>query len=178
MAEDTLRNNPENVNNLHKDKFRLVFLELPSVQFFSSSMNLPGISQNAVEIPNAVNRLYVGSTKLTFEAFQLSFRVDEDLKNYNEVFHWLAGITSPSDPEKEFVPYNLAKNRLQNKNVYSVFSDATLISLTNSSNKNVNIFFREMMPISLTGLDFDNTDNGVLNATAAFNYTNYEIEVT
>ena len=165
--------NPTNVNNLRSDKFKLVFRDIPHVDFFSAGVNLPGVSQNAQEIPNPVNRFYVGSNKLTFEQFTLNFRVDEDLKNYREIFNWLKGITAPTDTE-EFRAFIASKNKLQNKMTYNVYSDATLYSLTNSHNKNVAVYFHDMMPTQLSGLEFSNENNAVMNATATFNFLSYD----
>ena len=168
-------NNPQNVNNLRGDKFKLVFQEIPHVSFFTGGLNLPGLSQNAQQIENPINRFYLGSNKVTFETFNISFRVDEDLKNYREIFNWMKGITAPTDTD-EFKKFIEGKNKLQNKMTYNVYSDATLVSLTNSHNKNINIFFRDMMPISLSGLDFSNENNQIINATASFNYLSYDFE--
>jgi hypothetical protein len=180
MTDVVQRSSPTNLNNLHEDKFRLVFMKIPTVQFFFSAINLPGIHQNAQELPNPSNKFFVSSNKVTFESLKIKFRVDEDLLNYIEIFNWIKGITSPTDSEefRTFIQDASQKGSLSSKaNEYKIYSDATLMTLTNTSNRNVSIFFKDMFPTSLTGLEFTVEGSDVMNAAAEFVYTSYSIEV-
>ena len=162
---------PMNVNPLYADKFKFVLHEAKNVEFFCFKANLPGISFDPKVIHNPSNYFSVGATKLYYEDLILSFRVSEDLTNYKEIFNWMVGITAPqnTDQFKDF-----EAKRLNVTERYNVTSDGTLFSLTNSSNPNVNITFRNMMPISLTGIDMNTTEKGTVSATVAFKYDWYQ----
>ena len=62
--------------------------------------------------------------------------------------------------------------------VNALFSDATLILLSNKNNPVVNVFFRNIYPVSLGALDYNQqaTDVEYLTVEATFSYQIYEIE--
>lgn len=168
------RDAPENFNQLYGDKFRLVLQKTPNVEFFVISVNLPGMSINPQEIHNPVNKFYVGSTKLEYEPLQLTFRVDENLINYIEIVNWVKGIAAPehTDQYKDFTKANSTVNQSR----HAIYSDGSLITMTNNSNVNMRISFRNMFPISISGLDLNLDTNVTLSASVTFRYDFYNIE--
>ena len=58
-----------------------------------------------------------------------------------------------------------------------MFSDATLTILSNKNNPIIQIFFQDMFPVSLSGLEYnqDATDVEYIKAEAEFAYNIYEI---
>ena len=59
-----------------------------------------------------------------------------------------------------------------------LFSDATLTVLSNKNNPIVNVFFRDLYPVAMTGLSYNQaaTDVEYLTAEITFAYQLYEIE--
>ena len=57
-----------------------------------------------------------------------------------------------------------------------IYSDATLFSLTSKNNSNIEVRFRNLYPISLSGLNYNQqeTDIQYLTASVTFAYTIYE----
>ena len=62
--------------------------------------------------------------------------------------------------------------------VNALFSDATLTVLSNKNNPIVNVFFRDLYPVAMSALDYNQgaTDVEYLTATVDFAYQIYEIE--
>jgi hypothetical protein len=60
----------------------------------------------------------------------------------------------------------------------AVFSDGTLMVLSNHQNGNIKVIFEDMFPIALSDLSFDSTltDVEYLRATVTFRYKLYTIE--
>ena len=60
--------------------------------------------------------------------------------------------------------------------VSALFSDANLVVLSNKNNAIVQVLFRNLYPVSLSGLQYaqDATDVQYLTATADFSYQIYE----
>lgn len=172
------RDNPDNPNQIYVDKFKFVLNDLPHVRYFCSAVNLPGITMQEIELPNPLNRLYYGSTKLYYDNMNLTFRVDEDLQNYREIFNWMVGITAPQSTD-QFKEFTEVTNRgIGPKVGYNIYRDSTLVTLTNVSNVNLKVFFKDIFPISLTGLEFGVENKTVTTATATFRYNWYEFEAS
>jgi len=105
----------------------------------------------------------------------VSFLVDEDMKNWIEVFEWMKSIGLMID-SKDTLNYKTPGRPSGQFEDY--FSDAYL-AITNSSYKpKIQVRIHEMFPTSLTGIQFNttNSDNEPVIATATFAYTYYTIE--
>ena len=162
---------PTNKNMLGQVGFRLVMDRLPTVTYFSQGVVLPGISLGAATIPTPLIDYPLPGEKLTFSPFNVTFKVDEDMKNFLELYNWLVGLGSPEsfNQYKRFKNANIDENNL---------SDATLIILSSKYNPNLRVKFRSMFPESISELQF-NTNAGdidYLEATATFRYKDYVIE--
>ena len=59
-----------------------------------------------------------------------------------------------------------------------MFSDATLTILSNKNNPIVNVTFRDLYPVAMTALDYNQgaTDVEYLTASVDFAYQLYEVE--
>lgn len=162
---------PTNKNMLGQTGFRLVFDRLPNVTYFSQSAELPGASLGTILKNTPLIDYPIPGEKLTFDPFNVTFRVDEDMSNYVELFDWMVGITGVSSTEERRLYEASSRNQ-------SIYSDATLMILTSKYNPNLRIKFKNMFPESITNLRFDTTASDIeyLECTANFRYINYTIE--
>jgi hypothetical protein len=166
MASD-----PINKNFLGQTGFRLVLERTPTMNYFSQSASLPAISLGATNVVNPLIDYPLPGEKLTFSPFNISFRVDEDLKNYIEIYNWLVGLGSPSSMDQY--------KRFQNASInQSNLSDATLSILSSKYNPNLRVKFTNMFPESISQLLFTTTASDIdyLEATVSFRYSMYTIE--
>lgn len=167
---------PDNINYLHTNKFKMVFTDLPNVNFFCTDITVPSISVSTKELLTPHNNHFVGGNKIDFGDFRITFTVDEDLVNYNEIREWIIGIGAPfSGDQFADLISNKALMNLQ-KNEYNIFSDATVLTLTNLENYNFKIKLYRMFPYSLDGFDFSNRKNDKISVNASFKYTYFEID--
>lgn len=175
MAE--LQSNRRLVSNLdyiHSSQFRFLITKLPTVEYFVTSVNLPQISLSGeAEINTPFKEISLGGDTVIYEDLSVEFLVDEDLKNWLEVYEWIQGIGFPESRGKQY------SDTLANSVSFpqSIYSEAKLILLTNKSNPNIEITFQEVYPSSLSGLQFttQETDMNVLKATAEFKFLNTTI---
>ena len=166
MASD-----PSNKNFLGQTGFRLALERTPTMNYFSQSASLPGISLGTSNVVNPLLDYPLPGEKLTFSRFDISFRVDEDLKNYIEIYNWLVGLGSPSSMDQY--------KRFQNASInQSNLSDATLSILSSKYNPNLRVKFTNMFPESISQLLFTTTASDIdyLEATVSFRYSMYTIE--
>lgn len=163
--------NPENKNMLGQTGFRLVFDRLPNVEYFSQSSELPGVNLGTVNYNTPLHDYLIPGEKLTFEPFNVTFRVDEDMTNFIELFNWLVGISGVESSEERRLYQTSARNN-------SIYSDATLMILSSKYNPNLIVKLKDVFPESISSLRFETTASDIeyLECTTSLRYTNYTIE--
>ena len=75
---------PTNLNYLSPLGFKFTLRRSPTVNYFCQSVDIPAISMTPVNTPTPVGILVRPGDKIVYEPLTLSFRVDEDMKNYIE----------------------------------------------------------------------------------------------
>ena len=172
-------------------QFRFGINQLPKVEFFTTSANLPGISLGELVIPTPYTDIPIVGDKITYENLSISFIVDEFLENYISIHNWLIGIGFPSD-RQQFTTFRSTTSNTSiaggggNTDIGKVgkttadrplYSDATLTILSNKNNPIVEVRYSDMFPVSLSGLSYsqDATDVTYQTAEISFRYKLYEI---
>lgn len=165
-----LTNNPVNKNILTPVDFKFEIKRMPTFNYFVQSVNFPGIGLGDSGYKTPFSKLSIAGDHTTFDEISVSFKIDEDMKNYFELYDWMTGHGKP----ESFTQFaNLDNN--QPGDGFGLYSDATLIVLNNTMNPTISITFYDMYPNRLSGFTFDSTVNDItgLSATATFNYREY-----
>tara|TARA_B100001250_G_scaffold274583_1_gene237153 strand:- start:255 stop:830 length:576 start_codon:yes stop_codon:yes gene_type:complete len=168
----------KNRNFLAPTGFKFTLDRAKSVSFFCNQANIPDISLGVAEQPTWLKDLPVPGDKMQFGDLNLRFLVDEDLKNYMSIQHWIRGLGYPEDMQ-EFrdleseatMPANFGQ---EGDNIYS---DGTLQILNSSLVPNFQVVFKDLFPYSLTTLSFDATDTDIeyFSADVSFKYSIYNL---
>lgn len=166
---------PDTNNYLSSNYFKLEITRLPLVTYHCQQVNLPSVSLTPVEQsgPLGTTAKWIGG-RYTWEELNVSFLVDEDMKNWIEVFEWMEEIGTMVDFKSNISAQTTHKHPGQSQDF---FSDS-IISITNSSyNTKLKVNIHDMFPISLSGIQFNSTssDNEPIVANATFAYTHYSI---
>lgn len=161
---------PTNINFLSPLSFTFRIKKIPTVNFFVQKVNIPQISFNAPQVYNPMVRTPITGDHLNYEPLEVTFKVDEDLKNYIEVFDWIRAMTYPETPEQ----YKQIR-RESPMSGNGIYSDVSIIVHSSTKMPNYEIVFTDAIPVSLSGLFFQTTDTDVkyITGTATFKYTNY-----
>ena len=187
----TLSRQPTKLDYASPTQFKFSINQLPKVEFFTVSANIPDLSLADVVIPTPFKPIPVLGQNLTYGNLSITFIVDEFLENYRELHEWLTGIGFPKD-RKQFSEFrsNTANRGTASPTPVadvgkvgkripdaSMFSDATLTILSNKNNPIVEVRFANMYPVSLGALEFSQqaTDVEYLTVQADFTYQIYEI---
>jgi len=174
-------------------KFRFGVIKLPKVEFFCTAANIPGISLGNASQPTPLKDIPIPGDKLDYDNLNIQFLVDENLENYREIHGWLTGLGFPKDTEQFRNLQNAGSDRFPTtKNVGvnnelgrvrkavqddgGLYSDATLFVLSSKNNAALEVRFRDIYPVSLSGLDYNQqeTDIQYLTANVTFAYKIYE----
>ena len=188
-AQSPIARQPDQLDYASPTQFRFGVHQLPKVEFFTVSANLPGISASISIQSTPFKDIPTMGDKLTYENLSISFIVDEYLENYISLHDWLVGIGFPQkrDQFKTFrdITSNIpagggtaAVDRVGSTTAdKAMYSDAFIQILSNKNNPIVEVNFQNVFPINLSALDFTQTATDVeyMVATAELAYQIYEI---
>ena len=174
-------------------QFKFQLLKLPKVEYFCTSVNIPGVTLSNVDIATPLKSIPVPGTILNYGDLEMSFLVDENLENYREIHGWLTGLGFPRDHKQAKTLVDAAKDRFPTGGkseaitdagkvtgspmpLGPVFSDATLNVLTSKNTANIEVRFSDMFPVSLSALNFNQqaADVDYLSASVTMKYKIYE----
>ena len=171
-------------------QFKFNIVQLPKVEYFTTEVNLPGITLGDAIFPTPFTDIPVMGDKLTFDNLTVSFIVDEFLENYRTLHDWMTGIGFPKS-RKQFRDFRSNKSTQITSVVRDAppvdivseatpdtafYSDAYLIILSNKNNPIIEVDFQDCYPVSLSALQYDQsaTDVQYITASATFSYQLYE----
>ena len=189
-AQSPLARQPEQLDYASPTQFRFGIHQLPKVEFFTVSANLPGITLPTTPYPTPFKDIPLMGEKLDYANLSISFIVDEYLENYISLHNWMVGIGFPEKREQFQIYRDVTSDTparggtptvdLIGKAIpdIALFSDAFIQILSNKNNPIVEINFENAFPISLSALDYTQnaTDVDYMVATADFAYQIYEIK--
>lgn len=164
----TIINQPTNVNYLAQTKFTFVLNRAPNVMFFCQKATVPSLSLTVAKQATPFQPVIRPGHKIEYDTYPVTFKVDEDLKNYMEIFNWMNDLGFPED----FSGYQDIT-----KSGQALVSDSTLLIETGKNNPNIRVNFRDMFPVSLSELDFAITDDDIVyqDVTVTFAYQRFTI---
>jgi len=152
----------QNRNQLRASQFQFTFHTFPNVEYFVQKVNLPGLSIQPIEQATPLKNVYHAGETLMMDELTVEFLVAEDFQNYMEIYQWLRNLGTPETMSEYQKPEGI--------------SGASLHILTNNSNPNKIVDFYNLIPISLSEINFDTmlSDEAVV-ATAQFRYDYFRI---
>jgi hypothetical protein len=149
------------MNPYNTSHFQFVNKHFKLVENACTAVSIPAISLASVAQSSRFASAKHPGDKLEFSDMSITFLVDEDLKNYNEISDWLMSIQNT-----------------EYKNIKDKISDSKIL-VHNSSHKLVGTYtFTDSFPISLSGLDLqtDATSITYPKITVDFAYTSFSFE--
>src|SRR5210317_1358960 len=173
-------------------QFKFSIIKLPKVEYFCTAINIPGIQLGSTDQPTPLKDIPIPGDKLTYDTLTMTFMVDENLENYQEIHGWLVGLGFPRDYREcrtlansgddrfpgssNSVSTEPGKVKYGSPNVGGTYSDATLTVLTSKNNAVCEVRFRDIYPTVLSGLNYDQQSGDVdyLTASVTFNYNIYD----
>ncbi len=168
----SLNQYPNNPNFLSPLGFRFTVRRMPTVSFFAQEATIPSVSLANIDVPTPFSQIRVPGDHLVYTDFSLTFKVDEDMANYIEVYTWMTQLGFPDNfdqyasiPQKRYVI---------NEGVYS---DGVLEILNSAKGAVAEVQFIDMHPTNISDINFSTKDTDVsyIEATVNFAYRTFKV---
>ena len=178
-------NNPNELDYLRPNAFKFQIHNIPNTSYFCQAANIPEMNlPPAIQATPLVDVPHPGD-KIEFGTLMIRFLIQEDMKNYKELYDWLIGLGFPED-HKQYAAYgNKQAYRFPDidptkQQALGQFSDASLFLLDSNNNLQTEFQFRDAFPVSLQGLDFEiaSGQTDYMVGVAMFRYRDYIINTT
>ena len=188
-ATSPIARQPDKLDYASPTQFKFGIHQLPLVEFFTVSANIPSVSVGVATIETPFKDIPLMGDKMEFDNLTITFIVDEYLENYITLHNWIRGIGFPTE-RKEFRSFrDVTSNTPAGGKTPSVdlvgaavsdkamYSDAYLMVLSNKNNPIIEIDFQNLFSVSLGALEFTQTATDVeyMTVSADFAYEIYEI---
>ena len=132
-------------NNLQSNSFTMTIERIPQTIFRVTKCSVPSVQIPPPEVAHPGAPQYFPGSVTVFDSLTIEFLIDEDLKNYEEMFNWITQQRFLSDvvPNLDGGP--------------PLVSDGAIITMNNNSAPNKVFSFKNLFPVSLGSLNFDTT---------------------
>ncbi len=159
--------------------FKFILERCPKVDFLCNQANLPDVNLGIAQQTTYLKNIPVPGDKLNYGNLNLAFMVDEDMENYLQIYQWITSLGFPESinqyqelrTEDRFYP------TIDQDDRYNERSDATLMIINSDYNPSVKIKFKDMFPVSLSGIPFNATSEQqqYFTAQASFMYSIFDV---
>lgn len=155
-------------NFLQNNGFLFSLERLPQTMFRVVACDVPSISVPPPQAGTQGATQYFPGGFTEFEDLTMDFLVDEDLKNYEEIYHWIT-------QQRYFIRDGY---KPKGNNDELMVSDGTLVTMLNSSYPNRVFSFKNMFPITIGNLHFDTsvTEPTPVSCQVTFKYSYFVLE--
>lgn len=159
--------------------FKFILERCPKVDFLCNQANIPDVNLGIAQQATYLKNIPVPGDKLNYGNLNLAFMVDEDMENYLQLYQWITSLGFPESisqyseltKEDRFYPTIDEDDRFNER------SDATLMIINSDYNPSVKIKFKDMFPVSLSGIPFNATSEQqqYYTAQASFMYSIFDV---
>jgi hypothetical protein len=156
-----LRNQPTNLNQALASHFQFQMGRLPNTIYFCQEVNIPGVAISAIHQPTIVNPVMRPGGAIKHDELVVKFAVDEDYKNWQEIFKWIRECSNYIDGNEYTEP------------PLHLDCSASIMLLTSANNANLKLEFDGLFPTRLNGMEMNSTvpDATMLYAQASFAFS-------
>lgn len=156
---------PDNKNGILATHFQFELRKITNVTYFCQSVSLPGLRLASLEQPTPFNNIPRPGGALVPENLSISFMVDENLKNWLEIYEWLRQCSNQAD----FDTYQQPDTHLNSEGVLFIHDSNNVPKFR--------INFDNLFPVSLGGLNFQTGSVGsqFQYSSVTFAYTLFRV---
>lgn len=165
--------------------FSVVIPRLQESSFFIQKVNVPEISSNSVTQETLFNPIPIPGTSVEYTDLQITFILQEGLRNWYDFYIWMHGNNFPQNFE-QFIKIKTGRDTALDGKLYplhktygqgNLYSNIDVIISSSQGNPILKYTFVDAFPVSLSGIEIDTTssDTNLLTANASFKYSYFTI---
>ena len=174
------------------NQFKINIPIFPLTEWFVVSCNVPGVTMGQGVVPTPLLDVPFIGDKLTYAQFNMTFMVDEQLKNYNELHDWLVNMAAPqkssqfgartSDyvirPSQSTKFYRDGQEVTGSTSDRDLYCDLELYILSSKIIPVAMITMQEAFPVTISALDYtqQDADTSYVQCNVSFAFMLYTIE--
>ena len=159
--------------------FKFILERCPKVDFLCNQANIPDVNLGIAQQATYLKNIPVPGDKLNYGNLNLAFMVDEDMENYLQIYQWITSLGFPEsiDQYQELRTEDRFYPTIDQDDRYNERSDETLMIIYSDYNPSVKIKFKDMFPVSLSGIPFNATSEQqqYYTAQASFMYSIFDV---
>lgn len=155
-------NVPANKNFLSPVGYKLEIPRAPNFNYFIQSIDLPDISLQKTEAPTPFRPLNLPGEHIDYGDLRVTFKIDEDLKGYFEMYEWLKALGRPASGEQARALYEKRPGDGE-----GIYSQATITILNSNMQPNLSITYLDVLPLRLSGFTFESNIEDIEYVTAS-----------
>lgn len=163
--------NSINKNFLSPLGYKFSLARAPALTYNVQSVRIPGVQMSNGDSPTPFVPIPT-TGKVTYNTLGVTFRLNEDLTDYLEIYNWMTAIASPDN----FAAYKALKNADVGA-TDQITSDLNVTIMNSGMNANISFDFYDAFPVGISDLDFNTVDTSVnyIECSVEFRYLRYEI---
>tara|TARA_B110000495_G_C22973868_1_gene571824 strand:- start:85 stop:597 length:513 start_codon:yes stop_codon:yes gene_type:complete len=165
---------PANVNFMNTQVFQIDIPLAPSVNEWVQSVSVPGVTLGEASIENQLIRQPEPGDKLIFSPLSFSFLVDEEMKNWKEMFDWMSAAGFPISLSQ----YGVMPHKVNRQSDREVTCDISLLVFNNQTKPILKFTMFGCFPIALGDMPLNTADTGAQPpvCTGDMMYRNFIVE--
>lgn len=156
-------------NYLQPTGFKLILNKkhYKRAEYFVTSVNHPDVTLPSIETPYRSINTHMSGDRLVFGEVAFEMIVDEDMKNYKEMYELLQNTVQQGE--------QLRSDRLNTQAPLDF--DITLVSLSSHNNANVKIVYKDARLTNLGAVEFRSatTDVQYITVPLTFSFSYFEV---
>ena len=154
--------------------FRIDIPLAPSINEWVQSVSVPGVTLGEVSIENQLVRQPEPGDKLMFSPLSFSFLVDEEMKNWTEMFNWMSACGFPISLSQ----YGIFPHHVNRVSDGDVTCDINLLIFNNQSKPILKFTMFGCFPIALGDMPLNTADTTAQPpvCTGDMMYRNFTVE--
>lgn len=146
-------------------------IDLNSIQFSLTGVNIPDITVKAISQRYASGNLYISShSKEPFDLLKINFKIDNRFANYVTIYEWLNMIHDESEAYPD--PNNLTGENFTVKNYWT---NVGVVGLDEYNVSRIMFTFTQAFPTQLGGWNFSYLQDNDIDCYANFAFSQIKI---